>query len=122
MLDRRWLRQFGERSANQRDIAQAALTAKINATQKKIRMALGPVVLIIATNAFSNHTFDIGVVSIGGADLASVLNRKCGKVAIWNFANSTSRAVANYCCSIWSASQKRRIRSCGLRRSSVSSA
>jgi hypothetical protein len=63
MLDRRWLRQFGERSANQRDIAQAALTAKINATQKKIRMALGPVVLIIATDAFSNHTFDIGVVS-----------------------------------------------------------
>ena len=32
----------------------------------------------IGTNAFSNHTFDIGGVSVGDADLATVLNRKCG--------------------------------------------
>ena len=31
----------------------------------------------IGTNAFSNHTFDTHGVSIGGADLATVLNRKC---------------------------------------------
>ena len=37
----------------------------------------------IDINAFSNHTFDIGVVSIGGTDLAGVLNRKCGKRGIW---------------------------------------
>src|SRR5262249_28045863 len=32
----------------------------------------------IGTNAFPNHTFDIHGVSIGGADLAPVLNRKSG--------------------------------------------
>jgi len=33
----------------------------------------------IGINAFSNHTFDIRGVSIGGADLATVLNRKCSQ-------------------------------------------
>jgi len=33
----------------------------------------------IGNNAFSNHTFDTHGVSIGGADLATVLNRKCGR-------------------------------------------
>jgi hypothetical protein len=32
----------------------------------------------IGANAFPNHTFDTNGVSIGGADLATVLNRKCG--------------------------------------------
>ena len=32
----------------------------------------------IGTNAFSDQTFDMRGVSIGGADLATVLNRKCG--------------------------------------------
>ena len=32
----------------------------------------------IGANAFPKHTFDIHGVSIGGADLATVLNRKCG--------------------------------------------
>jgi hypothetical protein len=32
----------------------------------------------IGANAFPNHTFDINGVSIGAADLATVLNRKCG--------------------------------------------
>ena len=32
----------------------------------------------IGANAFPKHTFDIHGVSIGGADLAIVLNRKCG--------------------------------------------
>ena len=31
----------------------------------------------IGTNAFSNHTFDTQGVSIGGVDLATILNRKC---------------------------------------------
>ena len=32
----------------------------------------------IGDSAFPQHTFDIRGVSIGGADLATVLNRKCG--------------------------------------------
>ena len=32
----------------------------------------------IGANAFPNHTIDTQGVSIGGADLATVLNRKCG--------------------------------------------
>jgi hypothetical protein len=32
----------------------------------------------IGVNAFPQHTFNIRGVSIGGADLATVLNRKCG--------------------------------------------
>ena len=32
----------------------------------------------IGSNAFSNHTFDTHGVSIGGADVATVLNHKCG--------------------------------------------
>jgi hypothetical protein len=32
----------------------------------------------IGANAFPNHTFDTNGVSIGGVDLATVLNRKCG--------------------------------------------
>jgi len=32
----------------------------------------------IGSNPFSNHTFNIHGVSIGGADVATVLNRKCG--------------------------------------------
>jgi hypothetical protein len=32
----------------------------------------------IGDSAFPQHTFDIREVSIGGADLATVLNRKCG--------------------------------------------
>jgi Toprim domain len=32
----------------------------------------------IGANAFPKHTFDIRGVRIGGADLATVLNRKCG--------------------------------------------
>ena len=31
----------------------------------------------IGGNAFANHTFETHGVSIGGADLATVLNRKC---------------------------------------------
>jgi hypothetical protein len=31
----------------------------------------------IGDNAFPKHTFDIQGVSIGGADLATILNRKC---------------------------------------------
>jgi hypothetical protein len=31
----------------------------------------------IGANAFPTHTFDVHGVSIGGADLATVLNRKC---------------------------------------------
>jgi hypothetical protein len=33
----------------------------------------------IGANAFPNHTFDTNAVSIGGADLATVLNHKCGR-------------------------------------------
>jgi hypothetical protein len=32
----------------------------------------------IGANVFPNHTFDVHGVSIGGVDLAKVLNRKCG--------------------------------------------
>jgi hypothetical protein len=32
----------------------------------------------IGDSAFPQHTFDIREVSIGGADLATVLNGKCG--------------------------------------------
>lgn len=32
----------------------------------------------IGANAFPPHTFDTNGVSIGGADLATALNRKCG--------------------------------------------
>ena len=32
----------------------------------------------IGASAFPQHTFDVRGVSIGGADLATVLNRKCG--------------------------------------------
>jgi len=32
----------------------------------------------IGGSAFPQHTFDLRGVSIGGADLATVLNRKCG--------------------------------------------
>jgi hypothetical protein len=32
----------------------------------------------IGVNAFPQHTFNVRGVSIGGADLATVLNRKCG--------------------------------------------
>jgi hypothetical protein len=38
----------------------------------------GPIIKI-GTNAFSNHTFDTHGVSVGGSDLATVLNRKCGR-------------------------------------------
>jgi hypothetical protein len=31
----------------------------------------------IGANAFPNHTFDTNAVTIGGADLATVLNQKC---------------------------------------------
>lgn len=33
----------------------------------------------IGANPFPNHTFDTNGVSIGAADLATVLNRKCGR-------------------------------------------
>jgi hypothetical protein len=60
--------------------AEAALSAKI--TCKDFRRnsdgtwTSGPDTKIGA-NAFPNHTFDTNAVSIGGADLATVLNRKC---------------------------------------------
>jgi hypothetical protein len=62
--------------------AEAALSAKI--TCKDFRKnsdgtwTSGPDTKIGA-NAFPNHTFDTNAVSIGGADLATVLNRKCGR-------------------------------------------
>ena len=61
--------------------AEAALSAKI--TCKDFRKnsdgtwTSGPDTKIGA-NAFPNHTFDTNAVTIGGADLATVLNRKCG--------------------------------------------
>jgi hypothetical protein len=60
---------------------EAALSAKI--TCKDFRKnsdgtwTSGPDTKIGA-NVFPNHTFDTNAVSIGGADLATVLNRKCG--------------------------------------------
>ena len=61
--------------------AEAALTAKIKCKYFKKNSddtwTSGPNAKI-GTNAFSNHTFDIGGVSVGEADLAAVLNRKCG--------------------------------------------
>jgi hypothetical protein len=61
--------------------AEAALSAKI--TCKDFRKnsdgtwTSGPDTKIGA-NAFPNHTFDTNAVTIGGADLATILNRKCG--------------------------------------------
>jgi len=61
--------------------AEAALMAKIKCKYFKKNSddswTSGPNAKI-GTNAFSNHTFDIGGVSVGDADLATVLNRKCG--------------------------------------------
>jgi hypothetical protein len=61
--------------------AEAALTAKIKCgdfrKNAKGTWTSGPNTKI-GTNAFPKHTFDINGVSIGGADLATVLNRKCG--------------------------------------------
>jgi hypothetical protein len=61
--------------------AEAALTAKIRCKDFRKNAdgtwTSGPNAKI-GINAFSNHTFDIHGVSIGGADLATVLNRKCG--------------------------------------------
>ena len=62
--------------------AEAALMAKIKCKYFKKNSddswTSGPNAKI-GTNAFSNHTFDIGGVSVGEADLATVLNRKCGR-------------------------------------------
>jgi hypothetical protein len=61
--------------------AEAALTAKIKCADFRKNAdgtwTSGPNTKI-GTNAFSNHTFDTSGVSIGGVDLATVLNRKCG--------------------------------------------
>ena len=61
--------------------AEAALAAKIKCRDFKKNAdgtwTSGPNTKIGA-NAFPQHTFDIHGVSIGGADLGTVLNRKCG--------------------------------------------
>jgi len=61
--------------------ADAALAAKIKCQDFRKNVdgtwTSGPNTKI-GSNAFSNHTFDTRGVSIGGADLATVLNRKCG--------------------------------------------
>jgi small-conductance mechanosensitive channel len=61
--------------------AEAALSAKIKCEDFKKNSdgtwTSGPNTKI-GTNAFPNHTFDTQGVSIGEADLATVLNRKCG--------------------------------------------
>jgi hypothetical protein len=60
--------------------AEAALAAKIKCRDFRKNVngtwSSGPNTKIGA-NAFPQHTFDIRGVSIGGADLATVLNRKC---------------------------------------------
>jgi hypothetical protein len=60
--------------------AEAELSAKIKCEDFKKNSngtwTSGPNTKIGA-NAFPNHTFDTQGVSIGGADLATVLNRKC---------------------------------------------
>jgi hypothetical protein len=62
--------------------AEAALTAKIKCEDFR-KNADGTWTsgsnTKIGANAFSNQTFDTRGVSIGGADLATVLNRKCGR-------------------------------------------
>jgi hypothetical protein len=46
---------------------------------RQIRTLLGvPLMRESEDSAFPQHTFDLRGVSIGGADLATVLNRKCG--------------------------------------------
>jgi hypothetical protein len=61
--------------------AEAALAAKIKCPDFK-KNANGTWTSSantkIGANAFPKHTFDIHGVNIGGADLATVLNRKCG--------------------------------------------
>ena len=61
--------------------AEAALAAKIKCRDFRKNVngtwTSGPNTKIGA-NAFPQQTFDIRGVSIGGADLATVLNRKCG--------------------------------------------
>ncbi len=61
--------------------AEAALAAKIRCGDFRRNAngtwTSGPNTKIGA-NAFPQHTFDIHGVSIGGADVATVLNRKCG--------------------------------------------
>jgi hypothetical protein len=62
--------------------ADAALAAKIRCRDFRKNAdgswTSGPTTKI-DTNAFSNHMFDTHGVSIGGSDLATVLNRKCGR-------------------------------------------
>jgi hypothetical protein len=61
--------------------AEAALAAKINCGDFRKNTngtwTSAPNTKI-GDSAFPQHTFDIREVSIGGADLATVLNRKCG--------------------------------------------
>jgi hypothetical protein len=61
--------------------AEAALAAKIKCVDFRKNpdgtWTSGPNTKI-GTSAFPSHTFGIEGVSIGGADLATVLNRKCG--------------------------------------------
>jgi len=61
--------------------AEAALAAKIKCVDFRKNAngtwTSGPNTKI-GSNPFPKHTFDIHGVSIGGADLATVLNRKCG--------------------------------------------
>jgi hypothetical protein len=61
--------------------AEAALAAKIKCGDFRKNAngtwTSGPNTKI-GVNAFPEHTFDIHGVSIGGADLATVVNRKCG--------------------------------------------
>jgi hypothetical protein len=60
--------------------AEAALAAKIKCEDFRKNSdgtwTSGPNITIGA-NAFPNHTFETHGVSIGGADLVTVLNRKC---------------------------------------------
>jgi hypothetical protein len=59
--------------------AEAALAAKIKCEDFRKNADGTWTSGQIGTNAFSDHTFDTRGVSIGGADLATVLNRKCGR-------------------------------------------
>jgi hypothetical protein len=81
LLSWRRYHQFRKRSQTTVTKAEAALSAKIKCEDFRKNSdgtwTSGPNTKI-GVNAFPNHTFDTQGVSIGGADLATVLNRKCG--------------------------------------------
>ena len=74
-------------SAQQADVtkAEAAVATKIKCEDFRKNAdgtwTSGPNTKIGA-NAFPNHTFSTHEVSIGNADLATVLNRKCGGLGV----------------------------------------